>query len=451
MIIKNLKYPEDKLCHPDQLYPEYPFPGISRENKVYSGVRELFLKLGMDKENYDTLIWNPLKGIVKPGDTVVIKPNFVLSKHPDGKDIYSVITHPSVIRAVLDYVYIALKGSGKIIIAEAPQYNCNFAELLRVTDLQGIVDYINDYGSVDVEIKDLRRYWSKTRHFPSCLKGLPGDSGILVSYGDDSKFFNHRKIENIYGAVYDRKELQRYNNIHWHEYVISKTVIESDVIISLPKLKTHKKAGVTLNFKNMFGCIVNKNCIPHYTLGSPLQGGDQYPDDLSSKDKLIIRFTRWCYDRFLSQGRIMYELIHRFIYGLLYLKIFQWFGLRLSKRARVFDTGNWSGNDTVWRACIDIVKGILFTNKRGDFVKRRRRCFSIIDGVVAGEGNGPLNPEPKLSGVIIGGKDFFKVDCEAVGFMGFDPCEIKQYSEYGKIGKVEINKDKFKPHEGWNL
>src|SRR5205823_2339552 len=39
---------------------------------------------------------------IKPGDRVVIKPNLVRDWHPDGRDLYSVITHPAIIRAVVD-------------------------------------------------------------------------------------------------------------------------------------------------------------------------------------------------------------------------------------------------------------------------------------------------------------------------------------------------------------
>jgi uncharacterized protein (DUF362 family) len=36
---------------------------------------------------------------------------------------------------------------------------------------------------------------------------------------------------------------------------LSKTVLSSDVIVSMPKVKTHHWAGVTLSMKNMFGIV----------------------------------------------------------------------------------------------------------------------------------------------------------------------------------------------------
>ena len=52
----------------------------------------------------------------------------------------------------------------------------------------------------------------------------------------------------------------------------------ADVVISLPKMKTHKKTGVTLSIKNFVGITADKNYLPHHTWGSPKHGGDDYPD-----------------------------------------------------------------------------------------------------------------------------------------------------------------------------
>src|SRR5215471_16321630 len=74
-------YPSTAPYHPSEKYPEYPFG-------------------------------NPLGHVIEPGMTVVVKPNFVLSRHSQGKDLFGIITHPSVLRAVMDYCWIALKGEG---------------------------------------------------------------------------------------------------------------------------------------------------------------------------------------------------------------------------------------------------------------------------------------------------------------------------------------------------
>ena len=74
-----------------------------------------------------------LFGAIRSGDRVVIKPNWVRDIHPEGLDLYGLITHPALIRAVVDEVYDALGGVGEIIIADAPIGDADFENLRRVT------------------------------------------------------------------------------------------------------------------------------------------------------------------------------------------------------------------------------------------------------------------------------------------------------------------------------
>lgn len=477
--IKKPYYPREAPFHPSTCYTEYSYKDhiSSKPNYVYKGIRELFLLLGFDKAHFNTPQWNPLGHLIEPGMTVVIKPNFVLSKNENKKTIYSIITHPSVIRVIVDYCQIALDNKGKIIIADTPQYNCNFQELLEATKLAEISSFINQYNESKVEIKDLRKYWSKSRHFPSCCKDLPGDINgeIIVNLKKQSAFVNHPNPKQFYGAVYNRNETISHHYKEKQEYELSRTIFNADVIISVPKLKVHKKVGVTLNLKGLVGITTNKNFLPHYTLGTPSEGGDQYPEGLLTNiERKVIKFERWMYDHFLAKNTIKHEIIHRLIYGFFYLKIFRHFGLRIPKNKRLFDAGNWYGNDTAWRMVVDLAKIIHFVDKDGELKKpTQRRLFSIIDGVIGGENNGPLIPDPKSTGILIGGKDLLAVDLVATRLMGFDSLKLKQFTEldpkydFGsrKLEDIEIisnetsiiekllNKKNrifnFKPHPGW--
>ena len=58
-----------------------------------------------------------------------------------------------------------------------------------------------------------------------------------------------------------------------------------------------------------------------------------------------------------------------------------------------------------------------------------RRYFSIIDGIIGGAGEGPMNPEPIESGVILAGFNPWSVDWSAALLMGFDPQQLKVLSE----------------------
>ncbi len=116
-----------------------------------------FILLGLDKENIETPDWNPLGHIIKPGNTVFIKPNFVDHKHRFNDDVWSVITHPSVIRAAADYAALALKGSGKIIIGDNPHVDANFEIIKNICSLDMIADIYRKQG-IQCEIVDLRKW-----------------------------------------------------------------------------------------------------------------------------------------------------------------------------------------------------------------------------------------------------------------------------------------------------
>ena len=58
--------------------------------------------------------------------------------------------------------------------------------------------------------------------------------------------------------------------------MIAPAVLSSDVVISVPKLKVHRKVGTTLNLKNMVGINSDKNHLAHYRVGPPSKGGDEF-------------------------------------------------------------------------------------------------------------------------------------------------------------------------------
>ena len=75
----NAEYP-DKPWNPSVSYPEYSFGDCiaPTRNDAYDMVRQCLHALGLDESNYATPAWNPLGDYVKPGQTVVVKPNWVL-------------------------------------------------------------------------------------------------------------------------------------------------------------------------------------------------------------------------------------------------------------------------------------------------------------------------------------------------------------------------------------
>jgi uncharacterized protein (DUF362 family) len=476
------EYPSVAPFHPGEDYPEYPFKGfLSQSNQVYAAVRDLFKKLSFDADNFGTPVWNPLGHLIKPGMRVVIKPNFVLSFHRFGGDMFSVITHPAVLRAVADYCWIALGGKGEIIIADAPQYNCNFQKLLELTQLNTLPEFYGRFAGPVCGILDLRDYWSPGKHFPSLYRPLPGDpaGNALVDLKGKSALYG-KAPEKFYGAVYHRQETVAHHTGEKQEYRISKTILGADVFISVPKMKVHKKVGVTLNVKGMVGSAVSKNLLVHYTLGTPSTGGDQFPDNfLNPRERFLINLERRFYDMFLSKRSIPLEYLHRSLYAIHSVttrKLGLTVGTYKGYKKRIFDAGNWYGNDTCWRMSADLAKIIYFADSGGvlhDTVQRP--MLTVIDGVTGGEGQGPLEPEPKKSGALIASESFIAADIVTARLMGFDPFNLKMYEhllnnndfDFGIHGADDIDvvsdehaiaqclcdtEDRFfnyEPHPGW--
>lgn len=252
----------------------------------------------------------------------------------------------------------------------------------------------------------------------------------MVDLGGRSAMAGKSHVEQIYGAVYHRQETIRRHSDGHHEYQVSRTMIEADLFISVPKLKVHKKVGVTLNAKGLVGMATNKNFLVHYTLRPPGAGGDQYPDGLFTPvEAMLIRTERWMYDNLLASKSRALEALHRSIYWL-HNHSTKLLGLKVPESKRKLDAGNWHGNDSAWRMTADLTRILYFADAEGKLHSQPpRRMFTVIDGIVGGENNGPLTPDPKPSGVLIGSENLLAADIVATRLMGFDPLKLKLYRE----------------------
>lgn len=478
---EELYYPDEPPFSPDTDFPEYKLKSLSKNNKVYSAIRNLFLQMGLDKENFGSKHWNPLKNIVKKGDVVVIKPNFVIHQHEKGGNIYSIITHPSLIRAVIDYVYIALDGNGRIIVADAPSMDCNFEKLLEITNLRSISEIYKKEKNFDIEIMDLRNMCVDIllsdgnipyREVRRKLKGDP-EGEIKIDLGKDSLFYKVKNYRNFYGADIDRSETIKYHNKGSHIYLISKTILNANVLISIPKMKVHKKVGVTLNIKGLVGTVTNKNCLIHFTIGAP-PVGDQFPEGLlNRKEKIKIFISNKLKEFFLTKQNKIFEDFYKTT-----KKIWKKFSRNLKLKERnfisTFDYGNWYGNDSCWRMACDLYRIFKFSDRNGNYpVNTDRKFFSVVDGVISGEENGPLAPKEKITKVLVAGDDFPSVDIVCARLMGFDIKKIKMLKWILEnpelfdltLDKIEVvnnmglenifsesNRNSyfnFEPHQGW--
>jgi uncharacterized protein (DUF362 family) len=275
------KYPKLAPFHPGRQYPEYGFSEPGEENNiVYDAVRESFRIAELDLERYGKPEWNPLGGLISPGETVLLKPNLVKERHPrDPQGWQYVLTHGSVIRAVADYVWKALDGRGKVILADAPQTDSSFRQMVNTLGLDVVEAFYRSQG-LDFELVDLRREeWVSRDEVVVDRRRLPGDPTGTIAFdlGEQSEFCGHSGGGRYYGADYDTWEVNRHHTGGRHEYSIAASAINCDAIVSLPKLKTHKKAGITVSLKNLVGINGDKNWLPHFTEGSTASGGDEHP------------------------------------------------------------------------------------------------------------------------------------------------------------------------------
>jgi len=85
-------------------------------------------------------------------------------------------------------------------------------------------------------------------------------------------------------------------------------------------------------------------------------------------------------------------------------------------------SGNWRGNDTTWRMVHDLNRILLYADADGRLDRPPgRRVLHLVDAIVAGEGNGPLDATPKACGMILGGRNPAAVDLVCAAMIGFRP------------------------------
>lgn len=418
--IGNDGYPSEQPYSPNVAYPEYPF-GIEsladETNHAYSGVRDALRLMGLDAGHYGQKEWNPLGELIWPGDTVVLKPNFIRDfretrqGHED-----CLITHGSIIRAAVDYVYVALGGEGRIIIADAPQNDADFDAIRHIAGLDEIRAFYEQHANFNLEIYDLRP--ERAKKIDGVIVGheqLSGDPAGYVNVNLDNKSMfaeiGHL-CHALYGSEYDTSEIRRHHTGGIHEYLVSRTILDADCVIDLPKLKTHKKTGITVCMKNLVGINGNKNWLPHHREGTPRQGGDQFADNgvKNRIERKVMAGFRWAFPLLGPAKKIIAKPLKALGKGI--------FGDTNTDTIR---SGNWHGNDTTWRMVIDLNRILMYAGADGHLKdKPVRRIFCIVDGIVGGEGNGPLDPTPKPAGIVVVGQNPVAVDLACARVMGFD-------------------------------
>ena len=133
------------------------------------------------------------------GTTVLLKPNFV---EPDAHGVIN--THPAVVNAARE-AFLRL-GAKRVLVAEGPGHE---RDTEAIVETIGLRDYIGPLSRtfVDLNVDNVKPVPTRTRA---------------------------SKLKQLY---------------------LPETLLDADFVVSMPKLKTHHWAGVTLSLKNMFGVV----------------------------------------------------------------------------------------------------------------------------------------------------------------------------------------------------
>lgn len=408
---------------PSSGYPEYPFleADIARygKNDVYELVRNSLNALNLDVEHFGTPDWNPLGEMLRPGQTVVIKPNMVMD-HNDNKAVQAnamecLVTHPSCVRAIVDYCVIALREDGevkgRIIVADAPMQGCKWDVLVHKMHYDGLILFYKNHG-IQVELQDLREYETIVdRNSVLVDRKYTKSKGTVVHLGEKSMHYHSGSNEQYRVTDYDEAETMNHHHGEVHDYEVSSTVLQADLLINFSKPKTHRLAGITAALKNMVGATYNKATLPHRTAGSKEEGGDAYLHKSWLKSKSEEALNRKVHAE--EKGQLLKATLLRYVYG----------GFLVAGRTLGKDKyyiGSWYGNDTIWRTVIDLNYIVNFADRDGNLHDdRQRNILYLGDMIIAGEHNGPVSPEPKSLGVILAALDggvFDKTVCHIMGF-----------------------------------
>ncbi len=414
---------------PGTVYPELsamPYPvETGKENPTYGAVRALFLQLGYDADHAGSPEWNPLKGLVKPGERVMLKPNLVYHQHPCGEHaVLSMITHASLIRPVVDYILLATSGDVQLTIGDAPVQGGDFEHACKLSGIDDLVNYYRAQG-VDIACRDFRM-----------LKTLPNKMDVLdrrvTLRGRDSFYRVDLKEKSELCDVMDKRDrfeitdygygaVKKHHTQSRNEYFIPREVLEADLFVNLPKMKTHRKAGLTCAMKNLVGINGDKTSLAHHIRGTKDTGGDEFSKN-SLKAKAKVRF--WTFLKTNRPGIKVASAIKWFF------QKFVWGGQTMKEHSMshnpgTFSEGSWHGNDTIWRCVKDLNKIIFYADKRGNMQDTmQRRYLFIADGILAGEGEGPMEQSEKPFGLVLAGENPVYGDYAAARLMCYNYLHI---------------------------
>jgi len=393
---------------------------LSSRYSNHTGLRTLIVKL-IDTYLPESRIKNKV---------VLLKPNWVKhSSRPD--DEICLRTNDDFLLVALD-VILNYKP-GLVILGDAPIQGCKWDEVVTI-ELTNKIKSLSIKYNIPIRIEDFRRriYDVSINDPESDLKSL---SDYLIFDLGKQSYLEEITIpgkNNFRVTNYNPDRMSSAHSQGVHKYCISKAFFDADVVISLPKIKTHQKAGITGAVKNIVGINGDKDFLPHHRLGGANMGGDCYPG--SSKLRYLSEVLLDKANR--NQGKRIFWIWQKF--SSLFWK------LSFPKPEHSLAAG-WHGNDTTWRMVMDLNKIATYGNSDGSLSEKPvRQLFSLCDGIIGGQGDGPLEPKPLPLGVISFTNNSFVNDRAMALLMGF-PIEkiplLNNIAEYDEKCEISLNGD----------
>jgi uncharacterized protein (DUF362 family)/Pyruvate/2-oxoacid:ferredoxin oxidoreductase delta subunit len=146
------------------------------------------------KDMVQEILENVLSGMSLTLKNVIVKPNLLSAASPDR----AITTHPKIVRYVCEYL---LDNGARVTVSDSP----GVGSFNKIIDVCGIKEE---------------------------LKGMP----VTIR-----EFIGIRSVKV---------------NAPFHTIELAEEAIDADLIVNLPKLKTHSQMMLTLGVKNLFGCVV---------------------------------------------------------------------------------------------------------------------------------------------------------------------------------------------------
>ncbi|MBB3185988.1 DUF362 domain-containing protein [Microbacter margulisiae] len=343
------------------------------------------------------------------GKKILLKPNWV--KHSSKEtDELCLRTNDQWVIAALEVILPQKPIS--VTIGDAPIQGCLWEKAISPSFIAQI-EQLSEKAGIPVGIKDFRRRtFNPASNIPVSERN-PISEYVILDIGSNSFL---EPISNSGGNFrvndYDYQQLAKNQRKGVHKYCITRALFDADIVISMPKIKTHQKTGMTGALKNIVGLNGDKDYLPHHRVGGTKQGGDCYPGSniLRRISEIFIDLAN------KKQGTTYYLLLHRLSYLL-------W---KMSFPKNTHNLGAaWYGNDTTWRMVMDLNKIAIYGKADGSLSnKPQRQLYSLCDGIIGGQGNGPLHPDPFPFGFVSFTNDSALNDLCMTTLMGFHPDKI---------------------------